>query len=156
MLGLIDRNASFFITKNFANCYIGDANHPELGKRIFLLYNYFMTVEYVKFERKLELMSEFSTDYDYADDQQVMYVFDIPEQYAKDFQLFLDGKYTEFSEDYKQTILRFWDVKDKPSIYYSVLYATDISDDGEIFHDLEGNESWPKPVLTEEIYMSPN
>lgn len=155
MLGTVDRNASFFITKNFANCYIGDANHPELGKRIFLLYNYFLTVEYVKFERKLELMSEFSTDFDYADDQQVMYVFDIPEQYAKDFQLFQEGKYTEFSDEYKQAILKFWG-EDKPGLYHSILYATEESEDGEIFHDVEGNEIWPKPVLTREIYMSPN
>ena len=78
MLYSKDRNDNFFITKNLQNCYIGDGNHPELGRKIFLLYDYQMTVDYVKFERKIELMSEFNTDYDYGDERQTMYVFDVP------------------------------------------------------------------------------
>jgi hypothetical protein len=134
MLYQKDRNDSFFITKNFENCYIGDANHPELGRKIFLLYNYQMTVEYVKFERKIELMSEFNIDYDYGDERQVMYVLDIPAQHQKDFELFLLGEYTQFSDELKEKILKFWDTKDDEIL----------------------GENWPKPVLSREIYMSPS
>jgi len=159
MLYSKDRNDNFFITKNFENCYIGDGNHPQLGKKIFLLYDYKMTVEFVKFERKLELMSDFNTDYDYGDENQVMYVLDIPEEHVEDFQLFLKGKYSQFSNDLKLKILKFWDIKDETSTIYRVLYANESIKEGELIIDSDScaeNEYWPKPVLSREIYMNPN
>jgi hypothetical protein len=132
MLYSKDRNDSFFITKNFKNCYIGDGNHPELGKKIFLLYNYQMSVEYIKFERKIELISEFSDDYDYGDERQVMYVFNVPEEHENDFKLFTDGKLSEFSDELKNKIKAFWGIKD---------------DEPELL---------PELVLSREIYMNPN
>jgi len=159
MLGTKDRNDNFFITKNFENCFIGDENHPELGKKIFLLYEYLMSADYVKFERKIELIPEFSTDYDYAGERQVMYVFDIPDEHKQDFQYFLKGEYTKFSDELKEKILRFWDMKKvKENIFYGSLYATDyikeFQKDKDTSNFAEG-EYWPKPVLTREIYMNP-
>ena len=146
MLYLKDRNDKFFITENFNNCYIGDGNHPELGSKIFLLYEYQMTIEYVKFERKMELASEFSTDTDYSDERQVMYVLNIPDEHAEDFKHFLKGEYTQFSPELKLKIFKFWCIKeDKDSSLYSILYAK----------DAEG-EKWSKPDLAKEIYMNPN
>jgi hypothetical protein len=143
MLYSKDRNDSFFITKNFENCFIGDGNHPEFGRKIFLLYNYQMSVEYVKFERKIELMPTFSTDYDYGDERQVMYIFDIPTEFEKDFQYFLTGEYNKFSEDLKNKVIKFWDITDKESAIKKAF-------------DSETDEYWPKPVLSREIYMNPN
>lgn len=160
MLYSKDRNDSFFITKNFENCYIGDGNHPELGRKIFLLYNYQLTVEYVKFERKIELMSEFNTDYDYGDERQVMYVLDIPENHIEDFKHFLKGEYSQFSDELKTKILKFWDVKkeDYDKLFYGVLYANDAARNNILFNEIDSAEGeyWPKPVLTREIYMNPN
>lgn len=159
MLYSKDRNDNFFITKNFENCYIGDANHPELGKKIFLLYNYQMTVEYVKFERKMEMLPDFNTDYDYGDERQVMYVLDIPEQFQKDFELFLLGEYSKFSNEYKLQILKFWDEKDDKSVFFGVLYANDAARENVSIFDTDScasGELWRKPVLSREIYMNPN
>lgn len=151
MLYSKDRNDSFFITKNFENCYIGDGNHPEIGRKIYLLYNYQMSVEYVKFERKMELMPTFTTDYDYSDERQVMYVLDIPDEHKNDFSLFVEGRYKEFSENLKLKILKFWDIKGTDNALYNVLYA------GIALKDSETSEEyWPKPVLSREIYMNPN
>jgi len=150
MLYSKDRNDNFFITKNFENCYIGDGNHPEIGRKIFLLYNYQMSVEYVKFERKMELMPAFSTDYDYGDERQVMYVLDVPEEHKSDFQLFINGEYTKFSDNLKLKILKFWDIKGTENSLYNVLYA------GAVPKDSSPDEYWPKPVLSREIYMNPN
>jgi hypothetical protein len=149
MLYSKDRNDNFFITKNFENCYIGDGNHPEIGRKIFLLYNYQMTIEYVKFERKIELIPTFSTDYDYGDERQVMYVFDVPIEHKNDFNLFLEGKYSEFSEDLKQKILKFWDIKGTDNSLYRELYASSLTEDSKLQIEL------PKPVLSREIYMNP-
>lgn len=157
MLYGTDRNDKFFITKNFENCYIGDANRPELGKKIFLLYEYQMSVDYIKFERKIESIPEFNTDYDYADERQVMYVFDIPDEYNEDFKHFLNGEYSLFSENYKQLIVKFWEIKDKESLIYNALYANDVVTDKIklVDKDTKDGEYWPKPVLTREIYMNP-
>jgi hypothetical protein len=158
MLYSKDRNDNFFITKNFENCYIGDANHPELGKKIFLLYNYQMTVEYVKFERKMELIPEFNTDYDYGDERQVMYVLDIPDVHQSDLKYFLLGEYSKFSNELKSKILKFWDIKDKESVMFGVLYANETAKNNALVNEFDSAEGelWPKPVLSREIYMNPN
>lgn len=158
MLYSKDRDDNFFITKNFESCYIGDGNHPELGKKIFLLYNYQMTVEYVKFERKIEAMPGFNTDYDYGDERQVMFVFDIPDEHKNDFQLFLAGEYSQFSDSLKEKIVKFWDIKDEESVFYGIIYPNDAvkeRSESESFDTALG-EYWPKPVLSREIYMNPN
>lgn len=159
MLYSKDRNANFFITKNFENCYIGNGLHPELGYKIYLVYNYQMTVEYVKFERKIELMSEFITDFDYSSERQVIYVFGIPEQFNADFQYFLNGEYSKFSEELKENIVTFWDIKDKTSIFYGTIYANDTIKEKALDLDNDNyapGEYWPKPVLSREIYMNPS
>lgn len=159
MLYSKDRNDTFFITKNFENCYVGDVNHPELGKKIFLLYNYQMSVEYVKFERKIELMSEFETDYDYSEERQVMYVINIPDEHVDDFQHFLAGRYTKFSNELKLKIIKFWGIEgDEGSLFYGILYANDTAKENLLTnaYDSEEGEYWPKPDLTKEMYTNPN
>jgi hypothetical protein len=157
MLYSKDRNDSFFITKNFENCYIGDGNHPELGRKIFLLYNYQMSIEYVKFERKMELMSEFDTDYDYGDERQVMYVLNIPEEHTEDLQHFLKGEYSQFSDELKVKILKFWGIKNEETLFYGTLYANNAAKENLLVNSFDNapDEYWPKPVLSREIYMNP-
>lgn len=158
MLYTKDRNDSYFITPLFENCYIGDVGHPELENKIFLLYNYKMTVQFVKFERSLELLPEYKTDYDYADEHQVMYVFDVPEEHETDYQLFLEGRYSEFSDLLKQKILNFWGF-DEDSLFYSLLYKTDkilehwTSTETDYTLTSAEGEYWAKPVLMQETFM---
>jgi hypothetical protein len=161
MLYATGRNDSYFITPQFNNCYIGDINHPELGAKIFLLYDYKMTVKFVQFERSLELMSSYNTDYDYADEHQVMYVFDVPEEHEHDFRLFLEGKYSEFSETLKDKILKFWGFKEG-SLFHSLLYKTDrvlqhwAEQETDYTLTATEGEYWPKPVLSKETFMNPD
>jgi hypothetical protein len=154
MLYTKDRGDDFFITKNFKNCYIGDANHPELGNKIYLLYGYKLTVEYVKFECKLELIPEYETDYDYSDEARVMYVFNIPEEHSTDFLLFKSGDYTKFSEKLKQKILSFWKVdSEEDNGLRDILYGIGIVEE-EFKEVVNDGQVWPKPIMIEEIYMS--
>jgi hypothetical protein len=159
MLYSKDRDDSFFITKNFENCYMGDANRPQLGKRIFLLYRYQMTVDYIKFERKIMLTPDFNTDYDYGMDRKVMYVIDIHSEHEADFVHFQNGEYSKFSEEYKKKILAFWRVKNEDSNFYGVLFPNDAAKNYIKLKDPDtyvDGECWPKPVQTREIYMYPN
>jgi hypothetical protein len=154
MLYTKDRGDDFFITKNFENCFIGDANHTELGDGIYLLYNYQLTLDYIKFERKLELVPEYSTDYDYADERQVMYNFTIPEEHKADFALFKAGDYTKLSENLKKKILAFWRVENEVigNTLYNILYGIGVVED-DMQDAINDGEVWPKPLLLEEIYM---
>jgi hypothetical protein len=122
MLYTKDRTDEFFITKNFENCYIGDRNKEELGQGIFLLYNYKVDVKFVKFERSLELIPEYQTDYDYSNENQVMFVYNIPEQFTDDFEHFKLGNFHLFSDEYKQQILKFWGIEKTNSFFYKTLY----------------------------------
>lgn len=161
MLYTSDRRDSFFITPQFKNCYIGDVNHPEFKDKIFLLYSYKMTMTFVKFERSLELIPEYIADYDYADEHWVMYVFDVPEEHKEDFGLFLEGRYSEFSEVLKRKILNFWG-QEEGSIFHSILYKTDEVlrhwEKEEVDYTLTSTEGefWPRPVLSNEKFMIPN
>ncbi len=38
----------------------------------------------------------------------VLYIFKFPEIYIKEYNLFKEGKYSEFGKDTKELILRFW------------------------------------------------
>ena len=118
-----------------------------------------MTVEYVKFERKIELMSEFNTDYDYGDERQVMYVLDIPEEHAEDLKHFLAGEYSKFSNELKLKIIKFWDIKKPDNPIQVALYANEATEKGSLVLSNDScapDEYWPKPVLSREIYMNPN
>lgn len=163
MLYKEDQNDFFFITENFNNCFIGDAHHPEIGQGIFILYDYQMTINYVKFERKLELLSEFKTDYDYGDERQTMYVFNIPDAHLKDFSLFLEGRYTKISPSLKSKILKFWDMKsDMNHLIYSVLHGTNYIKSYWSHKNFDyklisaPGEYWAKPLLEKEIFYNPH
>lgn len=152
----------FFFSESFVNCYIGDAHHKELGQNIFLLFNYQMTVDYVKFERKIELMSEFNTDYDYGDERQTMYVLNIPKEHLQDLARFNEGRYTKFNPLLKSKILRFWEHKSEMEMLLKdILYG---KKNTSLYWDKIGThynsitcegESWPKPLLEKEIFYYP-
>ena len=156
MLYTKDRGDDFFITKNFKNCFIGDANHPELGNGIYLLYKYKLTVEYVKFELKLELIPEYREDYDYSNDHDVVYVFNIPEEHLLDFELFKAGNYTKFSSELKRKILAFWKVENEEleNTLRDILYGVGTVEE-DMTDAINEGEVWPKPLMHEEIYMLP-
>ena len=142
MLYTKDRNDEFFITKQFENCYIGDTNREELGQGIFLLYKYKTESSFIKFERSLELIPEYSIDYDYSDHRQVMFVFDIPEEQKENFEKFKRGEYHLFSDEFKKQVLSFWGIKGSDNAFYELLNPT--------------TEIAVKPIdLDKEIYSEP-
>jgi hypothetical protein len=160
MLGTPDRKDSFFIVPGLHGCYVADINKPELTNKIFLVYDYEMTTRFVKFERSLELHPYYVRDYDYPEEKQVVFVFDVPEEFTKDYNLFKEGSYSQFSEEYKQQILRFWGIKKENNIIHGVLYVTDFikdywAGDDEDKKTFTEFEFWPKPVMLEETYMLP-
>ena len=93
----------FFWNKLFVNCFI---KTDEYDNCIALLYRWSADPLFIKFEKALSTFKYFRKRYDPSPDY-VMFVFDIPKQHIKDFDKFINGKYSELSKLYKIDILDF-------------------------------------------------
>ena len=88
----------------FMNFYTKVEGHDEEG--FFLHYRYSDNQRFKSFEDKVTTMDGYRTHLD-IDKYHVIYQFDIPEKYKQEFELFKNGKYSKFSEEYKKRILDF-------------------------------------------------
>lgn len=88
------------------NIYMFDENN-EYNDHIFLLHEFnFKNPEFTKYEHKLTNNPLFVKHIDIG--SKVIYVFKFPEEYISEYYKLLDSKYSEFGDDAKQLILRFW------------------------------------------------
>lgn len=86
----------------FLNSFIGD-DHYNIEDHILLLYKFSGQPWFIQFEEKLEKHPHFVYKYD-PDKYHVMFVFKVPDEYKEDFKKFKEGKYSEFSQSYKDKI----------------------------------------------------
>ena len=87
----------------FVNCFL---HTDEDSNCISLLYRWSSDSLFLKFEKALSKFKSFKKRYD-PNPNYVMFVFNVPEKYKKEYVLFLKGKYSKFSQDYKLHILDF-------------------------------------------------
>lgn len=146
VLPMLGHNAEFFYS--LINCYLGDCNKPELNfSRIFLQNKYK--------DDKLRGIQFYDTEYKL--DDSYMYVYHIPDQFALDFEKFCSGKYSEFSQPYKDQICRLLNRKDyQNSQVYKIIYKT--PDRKKRIEELVGQsigdqEVASKPNLDQELYQ---
>ena len=93
----------YFWNKLFVNCFIGTNEHEGC---IEVLYRWSSDLKYIKFEKILSELKFFKRRYDPSPNF-VMFVFDIPKGYKREFRAFKMGKYSRFSNEYKLDILDF-------------------------------------------------
>ena len=135
---------AFFLRPNFIGCYINF--HDNL---LELAYKMEQTLDFPGFERKLEHLPNFFGDYDIKG--MIVYEFNIPEKWQPEFDMFESGKYSKFSKEYKDHILKFWG-QHKGSPLHSLFYDTEkftkilqtnheVDDLSELNND---GEFWPK------------
>ncbi len=147
ILPMIGINSSYY---NLVNCFLGDnLNKPELNfRRIF--------VQLLEKDIKLEKYTYFESSYQIKNDGW-MYIFKVPKQFDKDYTLYCDGKYSLFSDDYKDQIIRC--IRERPyqnSPVYKVLFKT--LDQKEHIEELIGQklldheEVCSRPDLDLELY----
>lgn len=98
---------SRFINKYLNNAFLNDRSTPnDFIRPIFLLFNVknFVERDWKDFSAILSAKEEYITDY-YAGKEGpynlVMYVFSVPEKWSKEYNLFKNGKYSKFSQEYK-------------------------------------------------------
>lgn len=74
---------------------------------VALLFDFsFKVPECTYFENKIKDNMYFKKLYDL--NNEVLYVFDFPEEYLKEYSLFKLGKYSQFNDDAKELILEYW------------------------------------------------
>ncbi len=107
---------AFFFHQFFMNCFVAV---PDEENVIALLYRFSGLKVFVEFEDALKKLSTFKRMEDIG--PTTLYVFEVPKRWAKDYELFIAGKYSQMSEAYKQRILEFHHV-DKRNVYGQILY----------------------------------
>ena len=105
---------------NIENCFLKDKDKPYEDS-LFVLFNYSTSKEFAKFEESLTQHPYFAETYD-PSPKLTMFVFGIPD--IKNYNLFLKGKYSRMSNEYKTNILRFFLGIAKLYLIEDVLYKS--------------------------------
>ncbi len=82
----------------------------NIKDKIYILFKKDYTVKFSLFTQEMMNMIYYSFSYE-PDSQHVIYVFEIPYEYKREYQKFLDSKYSEFSENYKKSVIAFHSFK---------------------------------------------
>jgi hypothetical protein len=93
---------TFLYDTYFVNCYLS-----EDLKHLHLIYRYSESIVFQTFEKLLKEHPDFISKKD-INYQNVMITFKINPEFSGVVTFFINGKYSKFHEDYKQTILRFF------------------------------------------------
>lgn len=93
----------FMYDKLFVNAFI---NVEQYERCIGLLYRFSGDTMFLKFEQALKKFRNFKDTFD-PSPYFVMFVFDVPADYLRDYELFIKGKYSKLSPNYKSKILEF-------------------------------------------------
>ena len=127
---LEDTKSEDIITDGFINTYIADFERPEFDDFVLLI-------------RKDNMINTESLDMVYDSEDDLVYVFKVPEKYLEDYFKIIAGEYSSTSESYKKASLAFWDMDEKSTLY-KILYG--------VKKGKELKELLPSFSLSEEIY----
>jgi hypothetical protein len=94
----------YFYNQHLINCFLGTKKEGEGS--ITLLYRWSKDPLFLKFEGAIKQFRNFVKTTDVSKEF-VLYKFDIPIKYKKDYKTFIKGKYSELSNNYKNQILKF-------------------------------------------------
>lgn len=89
--------------KLFVNAFI---NAEQYQDAICLLYRFSGDTIFLKFEQALKQFRTFKDTFD-PSPHFVMFVFDVPENYKEQYDLYIAGKYSKFSPTFKSKIMEF-------------------------------------------------
>ena len=93
----------FMYNKLFVNAFIAAEQHEDC---IALLYRFSGDTIFLKFEQALKKFNSFRDTFD-PSPYFVIFVFDVPDTYRQQYDLYIDGKYSKFSPEFKSRIMEF-------------------------------------------------
>ena len=143
------------IRTNLINTYIGSDEYPAYDNHIFLLYKYVGNPRFIEYEDYLEHTKLFEAKYD-PDKYHVMFIFSVPKEYQHVYDLYKQGKYSQFPDSYKVFIFKFHSITDENHKVAKVLYRhPDLKEELEDRLDIvlsSNSEVSSVPDLDIEIY----
>jgi hypothetical protein len=110
---------------NLENVYMYTEYEPETTGKIYLKYKYTTDKTFLRFEEEIKWSVYFDKIIDH-DSKSIIVVFNIPDYFKKDYELILQGKFSETSKDYKETVVDFHDLTEYSHIY-GVLYKKEFA-----------------------------
>lgn len=115
ILPMLDKHPDEY--PRFRDCFHSDEEHPEYKDYIHI---YTRTgggnrEDYKEANDEMRAMEGFVTDYDDSfDSTYASWIFKVPEKWQADYNLILEGKLKEISEDYKKQLYKIYPkLKDK-------------------------------------------
>jgi hypothetical protein len=146
-----------FCTTNFRAVFLGDTTKKKdlLDNKIILMYRFSGVKQHLDLENCLLNHPLFEIYYE-CDKLHTLYVFRIPENFKKDYQLFKEWKPSKFSNEYKKLIIEFYRNSQiellKKIIYKDYTLKKELEQ--KIAHKLpENNELSSVPVWFIEYYQ---
>lgn len=101
----------------FINAFLEDVEYQHIYKRpLFLLFKYTKSKEWIQVYNELKSNKNYKTDYNvgFKDGWDlVMMVYEVPEVFGEDYLNFKKGKYSYFSNEYKNKFPKFISVGNK-------------------------------------------
>lgn len=109
MLPMIADSLSFKSTNfiGFVQLFLKNSDRPKETGKLYLLTKFMKERKYSMYEDYL-CKSEIYHDSYEPDKYHTMFVFNPPKRFEKEYNLFLQGKYSLFSEEYKKMILEYY------------------------------------------------
>lgn len=99
-------NLDLNFMKFLENTYMFD-EYNEFGECLCILHEFsFKNPEFTHYEHRLTNNELFIKSIDIGN--KVLYIFKFPKEYLPEYYKFYEGKYSEFGEDAKTLILKFW------------------------------------------------
>jgi len=93
----------FMYNKLFVNAFIAAEKHEDC---IALLYRFSGDTIFLKFEQALKKFNSFRDTFD-PSPYFVMFIFNVPDSYRNEYDLYMGGKYSKFSPEFKSRIMEF-------------------------------------------------
>ena len=102
-------NNDFFFNPFFIGAFTADFYKPEYDDNsIILVYKNNFTEEFSEFERKLISVTHIVDVYTIDEQDLIVYVIDMPEEFENDYVLISTGNYDQLSPELKLNIFKFW------------------------------------------------
>jgi hypothetical protein len=134
-------NNYFFFNDYYIGSYTSDINYPEMDNKLLLVYQFIPEITYITFEECIFDHPCYAGKYTYEREDIIVYAFDIPENFKKDYNDVGNRNFSKLSSDLKLNIAKMW-----------TLHSTD-----ELFKIITGNidylgEGFDKQIFNIEDY----
>jgi len=142
---------TFYYDRFLLNCFVGT---KDVDNVIAVLFRFSGLKTFASLEDSMKKLKSYIKTED-PTKSTVLYLFKVPRRYQKDFDKFLEGKYSEMTENYKYKIMNFHGVDDESSIGQILFKDPYRKEELENLLDMElpkDAELYSIPNMEQEIY----